>query len=322
MGEEVELGDYDGVSAAGGDEDRVMEWEDGLPNADDLTPLCQSLIPPELASAFRISPAPFRTMVDVSRASKVTFSSLQGGQPQTMMSTNDFNFKAFDEEGNREQMVTDDDTDLTREGSDSRKTRRIESGGGAEEADSALRNENFGEDSSAKTLKRARLVWTPQLHKRFLDVVGHLGISKAVPKTIMQLMNVEGLTRENVASHLQKYRLYLKRMQGLPNEGPSPSDHLFASTPVPQSLNESSESGHGNSHHNSNGHMAMPIPFPYPHQMVPMPMFGHNGHIGVPAGNPNGAPSNGFHHQYYMGQQSQWPGNKFGAYHHVATTEK
>jgi two-component response regulator (ARR-B family) len=26
-------------------------------------------------------------------------------------------------------------------------------------------------------------------------------------------MNVEGLTRENVASHLQKYRLYLKRLQ-------------------------------------------------------------------------------------------------------------
>ena len=33
----------------------------------------------------------------------------------------------------------------------------------------------------------------------------------AVPKTIMHLMNVEGLTRENVASHLQKYRLQLKK---------------------------------------------------------------------------------------------------------------
>ncbi|XP_010554998.1 PREDICTED: transcription factor PCL1 [Tarenaya hassleriana] len=65
----------------------------------------------------------------------------------------------------------------------------------------------------ARTLKRPRLVWTPQLHKRFVDAVAHLGIKNAVPKTIMQLMSVEGLTRENVASHLQKYRLYLRRIE-------------------------------------------------------------------------------------------------------------
>jgi len=44
-------------------------------------------------------------------------------------------------------------------------------------------------------LKRPRLVWTPQLHKRFVDAVAHLGIKNAVPKTIMQLMSVDGLTR-------------------------------------------------------------------------------------------------------------------------------
>ncbi|KAK1316686.1 Two-component response regulator ARR1 [Acorus calamus] len=74
-------------------------------------------------------------------------------------------------------------------------------------------------DEPARTLKRPRLVWTPQLHKRFVDAVAHLGIKNAVPKTIMQLMSVDGLTRENVASHLQKYRLYLKRMQGIGGGG-------------------------------------------------------------------------------------------------------
>ncbi|CAN0890646.1 Transcription factor MYBC1 [Linum grandiflorum] len=111
-----------------------------------------------------------------------------------------------------------------------------------------------GGDEPARTLKRPRLVWTPQLHKRFVDAVAHLGIKNAVPKTIMQLMSVDGLTRENVASHLQKYRLYLKRMQGLSSSGAgingggsgggglsssstsgvdAATDHLFASSPVP-----------------------------------------------------------------------------------------
>jgi len=42
------------------------------------------------------------------------------------------------------------------------------------------------------------------------------GVKNAVPKTILQLMNVDGMTRENVASHLQKYRLYLKKLGGYP----------------------------------------------------------------------------------------------------------
>lgn len=43
------------------------------------------------------------------------------------------------------------------------------------------------------------------------------GISQAVPKAILALMNVEGMTRENVASHLQKYRIWLKRLAGYPS---------------------------------------------------------------------------------------------------------
>ncbi|BBH07103.1 Homeodomain-like superfamily protein [Prunus dulcis] len=104
----------------------------------------------------------------------------------------------------------------------------------------------------------------PQLHKRFVDAVAHLGIKNAVPKTIMQLMSVDGLTRENVASHLQKYRLYLKRMQGLSGGGSGgggggggglaasadpATDHLFASSPVPAHFLHPHPGGRPNSEH-------------------------------------------------------------------------
>lgn len=61
--------------------------------------------------------------------------------------------------------------------------------------------------------KKPRVVWTPELHKQFVDAVNVLGLDKAVPKRILDIMEVPNLTRENVASHLQKYRLYLKRLR-------------------------------------------------------------------------------------------------------------
>jgi len=57
---------------------------------------------------------------------------------------------------------------------------------------------------------KKRLVWTQQLHQLFLNALEKLAES-AVPKKILQEMNVEGLSRENVASHLQKYRLHQKK---------------------------------------------------------------------------------------------------------------
>jgi SHAQKYF class myb-like DNA-binding protein len=67
--------------------------------------------------------------------------------------------------------------------------------------------------------KKARVVWTVEMHRQFVSAVNQLGVDKAVPKRILDLMNVQGLTRENVASHLQKYRLYLKRVQGVAQGG-------------------------------------------------------------------------------------------------------
>ncbi|XP_027344089.1 two-component response regulator ARR11-like [Abrus precatorius] len=62
------------------------------------------------------------------------------------------------------------------------------------------------------TTKKARVVWSVDLHQKFVKAVDQIGFDKVGPKKILDLMNVPWLTRENVASHLQKYRLYLSRL--------------------------------------------------------------------------------------------------------------
>ncbi|KAK3152314.1 hypothetical protein QOZ80_2BG0157240 [Eleusine coracana subsp. coracana] len=73
-------------------------------------------------------------------------------------------------------------------------------------------DENSNENGDSSSQKKPRVVWSVELHRKFVAAVNQLGIDKAVPKKILDIMNVENITRENVASHLQKYRLYLKRL--------------------------------------------------------------------------------------------------------------
>ncbi|KAL5552694.1 hypothetical protein UlMin_040095 [Ulmus minor] len=75
-------------------------------------------------------------------------------------------------------------------------------------------NKNEEKDySDGSSTKKARVVWSVDLHQKFVKAVNHIGFDKVGPKKILDLMNVPWLTRENVASHLQKYRLYLSRLQ-------------------------------------------------------------------------------------------------------------
>ncbi|CAM6047180.1 unnamed protein product [Sphagnum compactum] len=74
--------------------------------------------------------------------------------------------------------------------------------------------------------RKARRCWSPDLHQRFVHVLQQLGGSQvATPKQIRELMNVDGLTNDEVKSHLQKYRLHTRR--------PSPPPQT-ASAPAPQ----------------------------------------------------------------------------------------
>ena len=61
---------------------------------------------------------------------------------------------------------------------------------------------------------KTRFVWSAELHARFEEAVAKLGIDRAKPQAISLLMGVEGdnaPTRQNIKSHLQKYRLLLKK---------------------------------------------------------------------------------------------------------------
>ncbi|XP_041027662.1 transcription factor MYBC1-like [Juglans microcarpa x Juglans regia] len=198
------------------DSNWFSRWEEELPSPEELMPLSQTLITPDLALAFDI-----RSPNNINSNTPTQPQAPPQSQPQPSPSNPLPASATTPPHPNSAEFASD--------------SAELGSGPGGEEP--------------ARTLKRPRLVWTPQLHKRFVDAVAHLGIKNAVPKTIMQLMSVDGLTRENVASHLQKYRLYLKRMQGLSagsggagggggagglaaTADPA-TDHLFASSPVP-----------------------------------------------------------------------------------------
>ncbi|GAB4827489.1 hypothetical protein Ancab_034373 [Ancistrocladus abbreviatus] len=268
MDEKSQTKDYD---------KRLLEWEMGLPSPEELIPLSQSLITPELASAFDITAEASRSALDLNRASHDTYSTI------------------FRREESFEPLKLFPDKNELDGFGNINKIRKIDGGvgiGDGDEANSGLKEEGFNvgvsgggeENGSNRAVKRPRLVWTPQLHKRFVDVIEHLGIDKAVPKTIMEMMNVEGLTRENVASHLQKYRLYLKRVEGLS------SDHQGSSTPPRRAANNNvcdSSKGYG---------QMQPSTVP----LMPIPMVGAAaaaassygyGHLGMHVG---GAPPIGY----------------------------
>ncbi|XVF59483.1 hypothetical protein PTKIN_Ptkin07bG0279500 [Pterospermum kingtungense] len=61
--------------------------------------------------------------------------------------------------------------------------------------------------------RKQRRCWSPELHRRFVEALQQLGGSQvATPKQIKELMQVDGLTNDEVKSHLQKYRLHIRKL--------------------------------------------------------------------------------------------------------------
>ncbi|XP_047164080.1 transcription factor HHO3-like isoform X1 [Vigna umbellata] len=83
------------------------------------------------------------------------------------------------------------------------------------------KNQNEGQ-------RKQRRCWSQDLHKRFLHALQQLGgADSATPKQIRELMNVDGLTNDEVKSHLQKYRLHTRRPSPLVHNNSSPQAAPF-----------------------------------------------------------------------------------------------
>ncbi|KAI4964113.1 hypothetical protein ZWY2020_008376 [Hordeum vulgare] len=60
--------------------------------------------------------------------------------------------------------------------------------------------------------RKTRRCWSPELHRHFVAALHQLGGPQvATPKQIREVMKVDGLTNDEVKSHLQKYRLHNQR---------------------------------------------------------------------------------------------------------------
>ncbi|KFK35065.1 hypothetical protein AALP_AA5G230700 [Arabis alpina] len=83
-------------------------------------------------------------------------------------------------------------------------------------------------DYGRRGQRKQRRCWSQELHRRFLNALKQLGGPHvATPKQIRELMKIDGLTNDEVKSHLQKYRLHTRRpSQTTPNNNNSQTQHF------------------------------------------------------------------------------------------------
>ncbi|XP_076926082.1 myb family transcription factor EFM-like [Bidens hawaiensis] len=134
-----------------------------------------------------------------------------------------------------------------------------------------------GAATNSQTHRKTRRCWSPDLHRRFVNALQMLGGSQvATPKQIRELMKVDGLTNDEVKSHLQKYRLHTRRPSPSPQSANNPPPQLvvlggiwvppeYATAAGAQTLYTT----HPNTTHN-NPHYLTPQEY-YPNSVLPPP---------------------------------------------------
>ncbi|XP_048137776.1 two-component response regulator ARR11-like [Rhodamnia argentea] len=128
-----------------------------------------------------------------------------------------------------------------------------------------------GIDYSMTPPRKSKVVWTTGLHDLFLHAINYIGLDKAVPKRILEFMNIPGLTRENIASHLQKYRIFLKKVAVGDNGTVAPGARARNSSREAQSSSSTSHHRPRWSARNDVQHQMPPDSFPRRHPQPPLP---------------------------------------------------
>ncbi|KAG0567536.1 hypothetical protein KC19_7G141600 [Ceratodon purpureus] len=127
-----------------------------------------------------------------------------------------------------------------------------------------------GSSSGGNSSRKARRCWSPELHRRFVSALHQLGGSQiATPKQIRELMKVDGLTNDEVKSHLQKYRLHTRRPSSSPQSagaGQSPQLVVLGGIWMPPQYTASGSQPSSGVYDPSVGHPSQPTQFCQPQE--------------------------------------------------------
>ncbi|KAK2984966.1 hypothetical protein RJ640_003700 [Escallonia rubra] len=118
----------------------------------------------------------------------------------SQMSIMDENLKR-DDESNGKPSKEDKGSETSDKHNHGASTKTFKSRKSSRKDDQGNNNNNGG-----RVKRKVCTEWTDELHSKFMDAVGQLGEGRCYPKEILEHMKVPGLTRMQVASHLQKCR--------------------------------------------------------------------------------------------------------------------
>ncbi|KAK6128066.1 hypothetical protein DH2020_038194 [Rehmannia glutinosa] len=92
-------------------------------------------------------------------------------------------------------------------------------------------NHRYTINNSSNVKRKMCTEWTHELHAKFMNAVEQLGEGRCFPKEILELMNVPGLTRMQVASHLQRKSHQAAQHTSSDPSGPGYKPRRFGSKP-------------------------------------------------------------------------------------------